>query len=289
MLCVCILGLLTIKWLMLLRTTPKLPDVSAFASEIELFRQSLATFEQFDQIETEAIEMVAEYFYFDPNRATDEEWDRLGLNRRQIQNIRNYQAAGGSFRRKEDLQRLFTISATQYRQLEPYIRIAASAPVRAGETATPTARTSRPVVEEASTTAEHAILRVELNLADSSLLTQLPGIGPVLAARTLRYRNLIGGFVDVAQLSEVYGVSSELTERLAAQIWADSLLIRKIPVNTANINALARHPYISEQQARGIVNYRRLQNHINNIDELVRNNILEREDADKIRPYLSFE
>jgi len=265
------------------------PDTSAFADEIAQFRLAVGSNEQAEQpIINEQAEV--ELFFFDPNRATDEEWEKLGLNERQIRNIRNYQASGGSFRRREDLQRLYTISATQYQRLEPYIRIAANAqPARQSAlTVTNSRAVDEPENIVVSPQADAKIL-IELNTADSALLTQLPGIGSVLAARTVRYRNLIGGFTDVAQLGEVFGINQDLAERLAPQLSIDSSLVRKIQINTVTLNNLTRHPYLDEQQARGIINYRRLQNRINNIDELVRNNILERETAEKIKPYLSFE
>ena len=266
----------------------KAHELTAFVHEIAVFRQQMAALSE--HVETITTEEIADQlFHFDPNTAKDEDWVKLGLNSRQIQNIRNYQAAGGRFRRKEDFQRLYTISATQYSRLEPYIRIVENVSTSSETKTTVTQTLNNPMEMEQAAEAQPALLIVELNLADSSLLTQLPGIGPVLANRTLRYRDLIGGFIDVAQLSEVYGINIELTERLSTQLSADSLLIRKIPINTASFRDIVRHPYISEQQARGILNYRRLQNRINNINELVRNNILEPEDAEKIRPYLSFE
>jgi len=286
-LCSIILSVLIIRLLLPQLIKTQVPDTSAFADEITQFRLAISSpayaSERAELIMNEQI--AVELFFFDPNSATNEEFERLGFNERQIRNIRNYQASGGSFRRREDLQRLFTISATQYQRLEPYIRIA---------TNVPTVRTVRQaVVDEVENIAvaprAETRLIIELNTADSSLLTQLPGIGPVLAARTVRYRNLIGGFTDVAQLSEVFGINQDLVERLAPQLSVDSSLIRKMPVNTITLNALMRHPYLNEQQARGIINYRRLQNRINNVDELVRNNILEREAAERIKPYLSFE
>ena len=277
--------------------TPDIPDTDAFADEITKFRLAVVanTLTTDNQIDNSILfQSTAELFYFDPNNATDDEWNKLGLNERQIRNIRNYQAAGGTFRRKEDLQRLYTVSTTQYRQLEPYIRMMTVNEQNTRQN-TQVAHTTPAIVEETEIimTSENipnnAILQIELNTADSSLLTQLSGIGPILAARTLRYRNLIGGFVDISQLSEVYGITDNLVEQINERIWADSSLIRKISVNTATLNDLARHPYISEQQARGIINYRRLQNRINTLDELVRNNILEGASVDKIKPYLSFD
>ena len=280
-LCGCILMAFIIRWSLPYRIKPQPPDTNAFAEEIAQFRRVVDSLylAKGPSATPANLQSTPELFYFDPNRATDEEWNKLGLNERQIRNIRNYQASGGNFRRKEDLQRLYTISATQYQRLEPYIRLTVNEPV-----------IKQAVTETRSEIPRSAThLQIELNTADSSLLTQLSGIGPVLASRTIRYRNLIGGFTHVEQLGEVYGVNSELVERLAEQLTVDSSLIRKIHVNKATFRELVVHPYLNEQQARGIQNYIRLQNRINNLDELVRNNILKREDAEKIRPYLTFD
>jgi len=287
-LCGCILLILTIRWSVPLWIQRQQPDISAFAEEIVKFRMA-ATMMQPGTEQTESFAdapSVSDLFYFDPNKATNEEWDKLGLNERQIRNIRNYQASGGYFRRKEDLQRLYTISTTQYQLLAPYIQFAVNEPVVKETYANPVIRNTEQITANPQ---EKTILQIELNTADSALLTQLTGIGAVLASRTIRYRNLIGGFANVTQIGEVFGVQQDLVERLASQLTADTSFIRKIPVNTANFNDLTRHPYLNEQQVRGIMNFRRLQNRINNLDELVRNNILKGEEAEKIRPYLTFE
>ena len=293
-LCGLILLMLFVRLSLSVWTKPRVPDTAAYAEEIAKFRQAaVAVTLANESTETSVIDadVAHEFFYFDPNRTTDEDWKRLGMNERQIRNIRNYQASGGNFKRKEDLQKLYTIPAAQYRLLEPYIRFSgnetAVKPVVSRSNTNPI-DAAEPKIS-ATTSRNETRLHIELNTADSSALTQLSGIGPVLAARTVRYRNLIGGFIDVAQLGEVYGINPELVERLTPQLSADTSQIKRIPVNTATLRELSAHPYLSEQQARGILNYRRLQNHIHNTDELVRNNILQREDAEKIKPYLTFE
>ena len=42
--------------------------------------------------------------------------------------------------------------------------------------------------------------KLELNSCDSLSLVALPGIGPVLSVRIIKYRNLLGGFAAVEQL-----------------------------------------------------------------------------------------
>jgi len=289
-LCGCVLLAMIVRWSLPFLTKPKYPDISAFTEEIARFRRAVDSVYLAKDLSVTSpvyLQPTSDLFYFDPNKVSDKEWKKLGLNERQILNIRNYQASGGNFKQKEDLQKLYTISSTQYHLLEPYIRIAAGAqPVKQISHET----TDKKETERISTIPRRETkLQIELNTADSSLLTQLSGIGPVLASRTIKYRNRIGGFVDVAQLTEVYGINGELVEQLASQLSADSLLIRKISVNKTTFRELINHPYLNEQQVRGILNYRNLQNHINSLDELVRNNILKRGEAEKIRPYLLFE
>jgi len=291
-LCGCIVLMLIIKWSLPVWTKLQPPDITAFADEIAQFRRAVDS-TAFAKIQSEPSiqpQSVPDLFYFDPNRATDKEWERLGLNERQIRNIRNYQTKGGSFKRKDDLQRLYTISATQYQRLEPYIRLAGNElSVKQLITETDVIPGTKEIERIAVNPSKETKYQIELNTADSSLLTKLSGIGPVLASRTIKYRNRMGGFVDVEQLGEVYGVNRELVERLASQLSADSSLIRKISVNKAVFRELVSHPYLNEQQVRGILTYRQLQNRIDSLDELIKNNILKREDAERIRPYLMFE
>ena len=291
-LCVCIFVTLSVKCTMPYWLKPRTDDATAFLYEIAQFRQTISLSAiEFEQTEIATFAQADyELFYFDPNKVNNDEFERLGFNERQIKNIRNYQASGGTFRRKEDLQKLYTISATQYQRIEPYIRISVGETTKKQTSSTFSASKNFEKTESvASRPQKNTTTMIELNLADSALLTQLPGIGPVLAARTVKYRNNMGGFVNIEQLGEVYGVSSELVERLSSLLTADSALITKIPVNTALLNELTKHPYINQQQARAILYYRQMQKRINNIDELVRNNILTREAAETIRPYLSFE
>lgn len=55
---------------------------------------------------------------------------------------------------------------------------------------------------------------VDLNAADASALDALPGVGPVLAARIVQYRDTNGPFRSIDQLDEVSGIGAKLMEQL---------------------------------------------------------------------------
>jgi len=128
----------------------------------------------------------------------------------------------------------------------------------------------------------------ELNLSDSASLVALPGIGPVLSARVIKYRNLLGGFVSVQQLREVYGLKEETYNLICKRVFADSLLVRKIKVNEAEYKELIRHPYFKKNEVDAILKYRRLSGRINGVEDMRKNNLISDETFGKIKAYLEF-
>jgi len=59
---------------------------------------------------------------------------------------------------------------------------------------------------------------VDLNVADSTELESLPGIGPVLAARIVKYRNRIGCFQKNTEILDVFGVSLDWYHRMESRL-----------------------------------------------------------------------
>lgn len=129
---------------------------------------------------------------------------------------------------------------------------------------------------------------LNLNICDSASLEALPGIGPVLSSRIIRYRNLIGGYVSVDQLKEVYGLPEETFDLISARVMADSLTIRKVRINEWDYSQLIRHPYFQRNEVSAILKYREIKGRIKNISEMVENNLISSETARKIRQYLEF-
>ena len=97
---------------------------------------------------------------------------------------------------------------------------------------------------------------MELNSADTLTLQLLHGIGPTRASRIVRYRERLGGFTSTDQLLEVYGITPELLAQVAPHLTLDTLAVRRIDINRAELKQLARHPYMEYYQARDIVRLR---------------------------------
>jgi DNA uptake protein ComE-like DNA-binding protein len=155
---------------------------------------------------------------------------------------------------------------------------------------------STQVVEETEIVSKQKELRtfnrkqslINLNSCDSAALVVLPGIGPVLSSRIIKYRNLIGGYVSVNQLREVYGLPEETFSMISSRVFADSLSVRKIRINEADYKELIRHPYFKRNEVSAILKYRELKGKITGIGVMTGNNLISQETCKKIRPYLDF-
>ena len=65
---------------------------------------------------------------------------------------------------------------------------------------------------------EHGTITVSINAATRSELEGLPGIGPVLADRILRYRQENKGFKAIEELREVKGIGPALYDRICSYV-----------------------------------------------------------------------
>ncbi len=130
---------------------------------------------------------------------------------------------------------------------------------------------------------------VELNTADTTILKKIPGIGSAFAKRIVNYRNLLGGYYSVTQLSEVYGIDEERYNALKPWFTADPSLVSKLDVNHLSQDSLRRHPYINYGQSKVITQLRRQKGKLTGWENLQL--LDEFTDGDKIRllPYLSFD
>ncbi len=210
-----------------------------------------------------------EYFNFDPNLITKEECLKLGLSSKQAQVILNFRKAGAKFFRKEDLKKIYSISNEEYLILEPYIKIQKSS-----------------FKNKARTSPK---LSIELNTADSTDLIRVKGIGSIFASRILKYRKLLGGYSQPSQLMEVYGIDSAKFHTMKHNFSScDSSKIIRININTASFKKLLKHPYISYEFVKIIVNTRRKELY-KTLEDFKERTQLSDSVYQKINPYLTTE
>jgi DNA uptake protein ComE-like DNA-binding protein len=207
-------------------------------------------------------------FYFNPNTISADSLVDLGLSPKQAQVIINYRNKGGKFKIADDFSRIHVIDSTTFHRLKPWIRIPKNT-----------------VAKVDSFNVAKIPIRIELNSADSASLTKLKGIGRSFARRIVAYRDLLGGFYSINQLSEVYGLTPEIVNSIRPNIWVDSSSIRILNLNLISYEELKQHPYLTDYQAKSIIYYRSKQRVIAKPIDLLNNKIIPPDRYQKIAPY----
>ena len=172
------------------------------------------------RIREKAAPRRVETFRFNPNTVSREDLMRLGFSEKQAQSLINYRSKGGRFRRPADFAKSYVVADSVFDRLAPYIDIP----------------------------------RIDINQADSAAFETLPGIGPYFASKMVSYRKALGGYSHLEQLLEIYHFDREKYDGLKDLITCSKPM--PYPIWTLSERELARHPYISRDEAHSIVLYR---------------------------------
>jgi len=127
---------------------------------------------------------------------------------------------------------------------------------------------------------------LDINRCSAGELVAIPGIGPVLAERIIKYRNLLGGFVDKWQLAEVYGLDSSVARLAAERLTLTFDDVRPLVLDSASYSDLARHPYLGYEAARKITTYRMVSGLPVTLGEMVSSGVITSVQAGRIAPYV---
>ncbi len=217
-----------------------------------------------------------ELFNFDPNTVTASQLIRLGLSKKQARVIENYRSKGGIFRKAEDFSKIYIIDSTLFNRLLPFIQIDKSQ-----------FEHKNLADDNTITIIKAEVLQIELNSADTLELVKIRGIGRGYARRIIAYRNLLGGYYNANQLTEVYGFTKETLESISPNIYIDSLKIKKININLVDYNELKKHPYLSDYQARAIIYYRETIGPFQSAKEIASNKLVDDKTFQKLRHYIT--
>ena len=234
---------------------------------------------------------------FDPNALTAEGWEARGVPHVVAARLVKYQQAAGGFKAKAQVKKMYGLTDSVYQRLAPFMQLPDEAPKRdyaANRTGTdgkPLPYGSENAPGKFPRKPRH-LQPFDLNLADTTALMQIRGIGPGRARWVVRYRNQLGGFLREEQLDEVFVLrdAPDLRDSLRKYTFVGPGFVpRQVGVNTASFEEMYLHPYIGKPRARLIVAYRQQHGAFKSLDDLKRVPVLKPDDVEKMRPYLRFE
>lgn len=231
---------------------------------------------------------------FDPNTADSSTLVHVGLKKWQASNMLKYRTKGGRYRRAEDMKKIYGMTDSMYMALLPYIQIDTVAVDHYRDSIRQRERDSVMIDSMPRYVSQKRDTILNLRTADTTELKMIRGIGSYRARQIVRYREQLGGFAHVDQLREIKALQPLLTDSMSADsllahFWLDSVIIDPLHVNSAGVEKLQRHPYLSFEQAKAIYELRRKKVHLDSITQLKKVDCFTEQELKRLTPYLSFE
>jgi DNA uptake protein ComE-like DNA-binding protein len=231
---------------------------------------------------------------FNPNSLSATDWEARGVPHFVAGRIVNYGQKAGGFKAKAQVQRIYGLPDSVYQRLAPFMQLPDALPGRpdyAARNSAPGAPFAANPVGRPARKPAH-LQPFDLNKADTTQLQQIKGIGRGRAKWIVIRRNELGGYVDEAQLADVFVLrdAPDLVDSLRKYTFVTpSFTPQTVNINSATFDELWPHPYVGKPLARLIVAFRKQHGPYKTAEDLRQIKILKEESFAKLRPYVRCE
>jgi competence ComEA-like helix-hairpin-helix protein len=133
------------------------------------------------------------------------------------------------------------------------------------------------------------IVTLDINEATQEDLVKIYGVGDALSLRILKQKEILGCFVSMEQMNDIWGLSPEVIAELNSHfkvVLPSSF--KKIAINDASLKELSQFSYFRYALAKQIVTYRSMNGNFKNIEDLAKIKGFPVEKAKIISLYLEF-
>ena len=231
--------------------------------------------------------LKAEVFYFDPNTASVNQWQRLGIRDKTIETIQKYLSKGGHFYKPEDISKIWGLRPGDVQRLLPYVRIENTQKQYAKENNNNSDKPTYNNYPDSYRDKKNLAQTIDINTADTTAYISLPGIGSKLAQRIIAFRDKLGGFYSVDQIKETYGLQDSVFKKIKPKLVLTNVTVKQININTASLDELKIHPYIRYYLANAFIQYRTQHGNFSSVNDIKKILIITDEIFNKVAPYLT--
>ncbi|WP_296314306.1 ComEA family DNA-binding protein [Winogradskyella sp. UBA3174] len=229
--------------------------------ELNIFKKEL------DSLRLIEIENSKPKIYpFNPNYITDYKGYTLGMTNEEIDRLHKFRATNQWVNSSKDFQKVTEVSDSLLTKISPYFKfpewVTNPKPKSQGYSNS----------YSSSKTLKTYAQKIDLNIATAIQLKKVYGVGEKLSERIIVYRNKFkGGFVSEAQLIDVYGLTTEVIERIKNDFTVKTpRVIKKYNLNTATRDELVTIQYIDYEIAKNIIEERTLRSGFKKLNDLTK-------------------
>ena len=218
-------------------------------------------------------------FPFNPSFLTDYKGYQLGMSTDEIDRLLSHRSQGNYINSTEQFQEVTQVSDSLLNAISPYFKFPDW--IQNPKTKKKYSPNTKNSDEDKN------YLQQDLNSATAEELMVIKGIGPTLAQRIIKYRNLLQGYSMNDQLYEVWNLDKEVANRVLERfIIIEMPNIKKINVNTATFKEVLSIVYIDYELTKKIFDYRDEVAELQSLEELKQIEGFPIEKFDRIALYL---
>ena len=204
-------------------------------------------------------------FPFNPNYITDYKGAQLGMSLVEIDKLLAFRKTGKFINSRKEFQKVTTISDALLNSISPYFKFPDWVVERNQNMQLSTSRDTRLFAKKS----KYILTSTDINLAVKEDLKTINGIGEKLSERIIKYRSKLQGFSTLNQLYEVWGLDTEVVDKLLLVFKVINLPnIKKINVNTVSFRELLKNPYLDYELCKKIFEYKDEVAELQDISEL---------------------
>ena len=204
-------------------------------------------------------------FPFNPNYITDYKGAQLGMSLVEIDKLLAFRKTGKFINSRKEFQKVTTISDALLNSISPYFKFPNWVVERNQNMQLSTSRDTRLFAKKS----KYKLTSTDINLAVKEDLKTINGIGEKLSERIIKYRSKLQGFSTRNQLYEVWGLDTEVVDKLLLVFKVINLPnIKKINVNTVSFRELLKNPYLDYELCKKIFEYKDEVAELQDISEL---------------------
>ncbi|MFP2997680.1 helix-hairpin-helix domain-containing protein [Spongiivirga sp. MCCC 1A20706] len=197
-------------------------------------------------------------YTYNPNYIDQDKGYQIGLSLDEINRLLQYRLEGNYVNSAKEFQQVTLVSDAVLEAIKQDFRF-------------PDFKNTKKKSTSVSKKSKVPIVVKDMNAVSEEELKQISGIGDVLAARIIKFRTALGGFLIEDQLYDVYGLKPEIVNKLKERYAVlTKPTIEKLNINEVSAYDLSSLTYINYPLAKQIIAYRDSVGGFQSIDELTK-------------------
>ncbi len=215
-----------------------------------------------DTIKEDKPQFERKIYPFNPNFITDSKGYKFGMTAAQIDKLLAFRKQGLFVNSSEEFQQVTGVSDSLLNVMAPYFKFPDWVNNKNDHE---NKKSNSKWIEYPK---KEAIKIIDINSATKEDLIKISGIGEAISERIVKQKDMLGAFVSMEQMKDIWGLAPEVVEKLNQSFTISTKPNpRKININEASIKELGQFPYFRYPISKNIVTYRSMNGAIK-IDDL---------------------